>query len=153
MGDDLADLGMSFANLGDEFMEALRFAEEQKQVGPAEARRARMKRLSCFPIFRQALFAAERDAVWTRLLPSLAPFAYALYEAAESRLPRFWSAPSRPVDNPSGLQVIVATTLAAGALLAVAGVVALNGPAAFVPLTEWPRSNVGVDSRPSSTDL
>ncbi|CAK0862071.1 unnamed protein product [Prorocentrum cordatum] len=151
--DDLAELGMSFVDLGSEFMEARHFAQKQNQLGPAEARRARIKRLSTFPIFRQALFVAKRDAVWTRLLPSLAPFAYAVYEAAESQLPRFWSTPSQPVDNPSGLQVIVATTLAAGALLAVAGFVALNGPSAFDPLKDWLRSNVGFDSRPSWTDL
>eukprot|EP00929_Paragymnodinium_shiwhaense_P114739 TRINITY_DN83234_c0_g1_i1.p1 TRINITY_DN83234_c0_g1~~TRINITY_DN83234_c0_g1_i1.p1 ORF type:complete len:203 (+),score=13.65 TRINITY_DN83234_c0_g1_i1:687-1295(+) len=118
--EDLAELEAPLNGLGSELSDALEFAEQQSKVSQQEARQMRLARLATFPIVRQVLFMAQQDAVWSKLLPVFARRAEDAYEAAESQLPAYWSAPTR-VDPPvSGWQVFLLVILAIGFLFTAA---------------------------------
>ena len=124
--EDFAELEL--ADPGEELREAMRFAEEVGGM-PAEERYARrLARLAGFPIVRQALFLAEQDEDWSRVLPALRPLAAPAYEALESRLTGYWKSPTRVGPAASGAAVLAVAGLAAGLLLLVAGFLAAQQP-------------------------
>ncbi|CAE8623419.1 unnamed protein product [Polarella glacialis] len=118
---DLLDLDVPLADMGEELREAQEFASAHRGLPPSELLAAQLARLAGFSLVRQVLLLAKGDPDWLQVLPVLSPLAAQAYSAAESQLTGFWVAPWRlGPDSGAGLQVLGVTALLAGVVLVLA---------------------------------
>lgn len=118
--EDFSEVDGVGAGGGTEFQEARSFAASLRGLNEGDARAARLSRLLSHPILRQVAYVAERDGTWAPALEVLAPMAPAAYQAAEARLPAFWTAPSRLGPGLEGQQVLVLVAASAAVVLGAA---------------------------------